>query len=904
MFTERRSRARESAPLGADDVRDAIETLTGRVETLSAIVRETAGSLAANRGDVAALDRRLQERLGAETQRAGATLATISGELEALRTFVAENREGRGSDAVASAAADPLRETVSTLADRVETLSGFVRETAGRLAAEDGQISTLRELLAAGDAHLDARLGELRDELQSVSEVAARAARSASAAPAPHPSADAELESRVEKHVGALADRIDFLSGTVSETAGRLTAKEGELVGLERRLDQRSANALELAERLRLDVERLGDRLTVDPLLQERVERLAGAVQAVGDRVGTLSGIVGETAGRVAGREDLVAALDERLNEVGDRVSQVAGELHREIEALAADVPGEGATSGERALAQERLAAFGDRLTRLEGAVGDISGTAEQVGTGLRAEFIALTEATESAQALAAHDSERVGQALVTLQGRLERLELDRLAMASGATAADGAWAQERVAIESRLDAIAAKIMAEPGLDSAADSLVAELAARLERIESERETVADLAVLADNWTTELSALEARVDELSVTPIGSPGLSDSELEPVLAELQRRVGRIELDRDTVTAHLAHATTVWEEDRNALDRRMDELAASAFAASERGSAEISHALATLTGRLEQLEHDRRAVTSGATAAERAWVEERSALEIRLDAIAATIGEAPGHDPEVGRLVHELAGRLERVESDRETVADLAALADNWKAELVTLESRVDELSSAAPSRAAGDELDAVLSELQCRIDRIERDRDAVGAELARASTAWASERASLQERVSELAARIVTGPMSDDVGSSPGEAFLQAPQELDRLRIGIEGLRMRLAYHEKTVAELAGSKSVTQRLDELASRLDQLSAIVAAGMSGSAAPTARIAVLAPEAYDPETSGLLSRLDETERIAKRNREAVLESLEKIASRMDWRLQRLETSDTAGSRS
>ena len=111
--------------------------------------------------------------------------------------------------------------------------------------------------------------------------------------------------------------------------------------------------------------------------------------------------------------------------------------------------------------------------------------------------------------------------------------------------------------------------------------------------------------------------------------------------------------------------------------------------------------------------------------------------------------------------------------MEGERETVADLAALAETWTSELAALEARVDEGLSTLEAHGAAqvdgdgesaldDGLAESLDELTRRIERIERDRDAVRDELTRTATSWATERASLQERVSELAARIVTGPM----------------------------------------------------------------------------------------------------------------------------------------------
>ena len=333
------------------------------------------------------------------------------------------------------------------------------------------------------------------------------------------------------------------------------------------------------------------------------------------------------------------------------------------------------------------------------------------------------------------------------------------------------------------------------------------------------------------------------------------------------------------------------------------MDDLAAVATSTAERGAEEIGRTLTTLAERLERLERDRRAVATDATHVETTWEQERAALEIRLDEIAATITVERRPAPDVELLVEELADRLARIEGERETVADLAALADAWTSELATLEARVDEglatleVQGAArgeiePTVVADAELSDNVFELAQRIEQIERDRDAVRAELARTATSWASERAALQERVSELAARIVTGPALTSSGEE--DVSEHSPQELDRLRIGVEGLRMRLAYHEKTVSDLAGSRGVVQRLDELSARLDQLAAIVAAQAAPVGTATTGETRLF-EFHTPETAGLLSRLDEADRMRSESREKMLEQMEKIASRMDWRLQRLE---------
>jgi hypothetical protein len=71
------------------------------------------------------------------------------------------------------------------------------------------------------------------------------------------------------------------------------------------------------------------------------------------------------------------------------------------------------------------------------------------------------------------------------------------------------------------------------------------------------------------------------------------------------------------------------------------------------------------------------------------------------------------------------------------------------------------------------------------------------------------------------------------------------------------------MRLAYHEKEVAEIAGGRGVDQRIDEM-------------------------------------HHLLRRLENAEESVREERDTVLEQLERVASRMDHRLHQLETSSPA----
>ena len=147
--------------------------------------------------------------------------------------------------------------------------------------------------------------------------------------------------------------------------------------------------------------------------------------------------------------------------------------------------------------------------------------------------------------------------------------------------------------------------------------------------------------------------------------------------------------------------------------------------------------------------------------------------------------------------------------------------------------------------------EELQAVAERLQ----QVEPDRDAMAAQLLRGAERWATERAALQERVGELAARIVTGPVPDAPdGNRDG---WPTPRVFDQLRIAVEGLRMRLAYHEQEVAEIVGGRSVDERIDEM-------------------------------------HHLMRRLENAEESVREERDTVLERLDRVASRMDHRLHQL----------
>ena len=382
-----------------------------------------------------------------------------------------------------------------------------------------------------------------------------------------------------------------------------------------------------------------------------------------------------------------------------------------------------------------------------------------------------------------------------------------------------------------------------PSRDGSADSaptvygerLAQLLGRRLEEVEG---AVAVAMALADRTGVELR------EELHTAT-----------EALAAELETVAG---IARETATAPARpHDVYALEARFDEVHRRIDavtrELRAGATSlerASGSLTAPYSERLArTLGRRLEQVEG---AVVVASALAERTGAEVRDEL-----ADVAAAGEFRRR-----ALERELGERLERLES-HDRAESMARMTAAWRAELSALEVRLgDELAAlAAEIRKGGDSDPArelAMSELIARIQLVESDRDAITAQLVRTAETWAAERVALQERVAELAARIVTGPVPGPEDFGEGASWPTA-RAFDQLRINVEGLRMRLAYHEKAVAELAEARGVDDRIDEM-------------------------------------NQLLRRLEYAGQSVRGEHDTVVDQLERIASRMDSRLQQLET--------
>jgi hypothetical protein len=96
------------------------------------------------------------------------------------------------------------------------------------------------------------------------------------------------------------------------------------------------------------------------------------------------------------------------------------------------------------------------------------------------------------------------------------------------------------------------------------------------------------------------------------------------------------------------------------------------------------------------------------------------------------------------------------------------------------------------------------------------------------------------------------------------------------------------MRLASSEKELAALSGSGDVVSRLDDISLRLGLLE-------RAAAAPPVHEATPGDGRFRVELRGLEQRMQSIESSAHENRDAVLTQFERLASRLQWRLQQLE---------
>jgi hypothetical protein len=310
-------------------------------------------------------------------------------------------------------------------------------------------------------------------------------------------------------------------------------------------------------------------------------------------------------------------------------------------------------------------------------------------------------------------------------------------------------------------------------------------------------------------------------------------------PSAVELDARLGPLRAEVEGLANRLIESQTLVSE-------RHDREASA--------TQDVERLVAQLAARVDQLERGRDVRAGEIARSSEAWAEERTWVRERLDSLVTAVAETPSKQ-DVERLVADLSGRLHELDSERTTLtAEIARTEEASAAEKEQLAARVAEISSWGPPTPPSEdpELKGLLIAFADRIEAMEQDRATVVNEAARAF---------------------------DD--------------GLSRFRTLLDDVGSRLAAAEQELATRAGSHALA-RLDELASRMDSLEGV-------GAPPLAATSAAAGDGrYRVELRVLELRMQHAEAAARENREAVLVELERLASRVEWRLQRLEAEQTS----
>jgi hypothetical protein len=611
------------------------------------------------------------------------------------------------------------------------------------------------------------------------------------------------------------------------------------------------------------------------------------------------------------------SAQDEAL--YAARLQEAVADLARKVQS---DKPLEGIDERVEELSR-RIEATLARTQHIEAAVATLAESLEGVTTGVEEAFYAL----QSGTAELAEDLVRIDRTIAELAAR-EQPQADGRALAD---------------IEELRATVAALSAGSGSADSELGSRIEMLGERLERLESdstERDVLADL----ESQAHSLDSLRSIVDELRERPTGAPEVDErlASIESRLAaavegqaELTGQVGALAervSDRtqedprvDAVLEQLhgldtrldaaltgvvgLEAQIAAAQDDGAVDERLDNFAqtleglrgeiAHLAQVSERPD-DVGERLDELGARIESV--SREAADSRDVAARLAALEERLGEGfVTPDALTRSIewafSERTGS--ETDERVEALTGQIDELRSDLASLREAGERREAEVARLEEIEARVQALDTEQPDGVAlAERLDALerarvgdldtVDVLARAMDRIRHDlteapRDeGQGAEAVEAM-------AHLEQRVAALE---VASEDERSVQPALGPEESELISELEGVRLVLERIGLHLGEHDRAIADLSPSRGVHDRLEELTSLVQSLAA------SGPNAPVVLEPSPAPAPFPTNADELLRRVEQAEAASQSDNEKLLSRLERMASSIDWRLQRLETDE------
>ncbi len=574
--------------------------------------------------------------------------------------------------------------------------------------------------------------------------------------------------------------------------------------------------------------------------------------------------------------------IDARVEELSRRIEGTLARTQH-IEAAVATLAEslDGVTTGvEEALhaLQSGSAELAEDLARIDRSVAELA--AHGSGSGSDQPLAELEELRATIADLGAGESDpELSRKVDMLAERLERMESSPVEAALRAELES--QSSSLGDLRSAVDALRERPTDAPDVDGRLGSIESRLEAALEK---QGDLVEQIGALNERTSAPPEA-DPRISDV----VEQLGALDSRLETALTEMEG-----------VRAHLA------EQDEKAADGRLDELARALelvraeidglAAASSQPAEDIAERLHQIDARIDELSRD--APEDGEAAERVAALEERLREGfVTPDELTRSIEWALGERPalETDERVTEALGRIDSLRSELASLGQAAERHQDELARLGALETRISELSVEREARAAlTDRLDAMeraragdldtLEVLALAIDRMRNELteklDGPGAE-ATTQMAQMAQRIEALEIVNEEARAVVKAP-----GPDPAELG----SELERVRLVLERIGLHLGEHDHALAELSPTRGLHERLDELAALVQSL----AASRQSTPDPPRETPTPSPPSTGPDD--LLRRVEQAEAASQTDYEKLMKRLERMASSIDWRLQRLET--------
>ena len=571
-----------------------------------------------------------------------------------------------------------------------------------------------------------------------------------------------------------------------------------------------------------------------------------------------LQDAVADLARRVQSSQPL-EAIDERVTNVSQRIEATLARTHH-IEAAVATLAEslEGVTGGvEEAIVELRagtasLAADLARIETLvdETALDDLRGALSELeGRPTRDPEVEVR--LDRLEALATDDTMRTeleGQAAMLADMRATLTELE--ACPAGSLEADARLARIETQLAKRaasaagtaaVEALTVRVEAADELQEGLVTSIEALGVRVDEIagSDERDTVV---------ATRLDGLEARVEAEAEAVANLHEAVSARIDSVIdGRLEGLNVALDVIRGDVTAfaNLTPTDPLLADQVESLVERVQQLTVPPTP-----DLEVAQQIEELAARVERLTAGR--ADHDSLVAKLEAIETRRVSDLdTIDVLARALD----------RIRHDLTSAPASPPSDPSAIDEAVARLDERLRALGGIETRVEELAKtieAAVPVGFVQAPDEFSHDTNLRIDALAR---------------------TLDERLAAISA-----PASPATEQPAG-----IEDELERVRMAVERVGLHLGEHDRALAELMGSHEISDRLDELASRIDE---VAAAGTGGG--PSIGSGLLAGDMPN-DLRAFMQRVDETELASQNDREKLISRLKRMASSIEGRLQRLE---------